>query len=262
MRRTVREGTVIAGRVLRELWRGRRSLVFWAVFPALMLLLFGLIYAGNGRTGPAFDRVAPGILIGAALFFSCLGGPISVIVGERERGTLRRLLLTPISPSAYPAGVAAAFAVVGAGQAVLVYGLAALFGGRYHGSVWLGPLVVLLSVVAYVGMGFAFGARFARRTEDVTGPVAAFGVPLLVLGGTFFDPAMLPGFLKPAAWLDPIFHMNEALRAVSVHGAGPAEIRLHLGVLGLCAGAGVLWGRRSFRMLLARERGVRDARAS
>lgn len=255
MRETVLESMVIAGKVLRELWRGRRSLVFWGVFPVLMLLLFGLIYAGNGRTGPAFDRVAPGILIGAALFFSCLGGPITVIVGERERGTLRRLLLTPISPSGYPAGVAVAFAVVGAGQAVLVYGLALFFGGRFHGSFWLGLLVVLLSVTAYVSMGFAFGARFARRTEDVNGPVAAFGVPLLVLGGTFFDPAMLPGWLRQAAWLDPIFHMNEALRAVSALGSGPLEIWPHLVVLGLCSMAGVVVARGSFRSLLARERG-------
>jgi ABC-2 type transport system ATP-binding protein len=40
-----------------------------AIFPALMLLLFGLIYAGDSSRSASFDYTAPGILIGAALFF-------------------------------------------------------------------------------------------------------------------------------------------------------------------------------------------------
>ncbi len=252
---TARGAVVVAERVLLELVRARRSLVFWAAFPAAMLLLFGLIYAGNGRTGPAFDSVAPGILIGAALFFSCLAGPVSLVVGERERGTLRRLLLAPLPPTAYVLGVVAAFAAVAAGQTVLVYGLALPFGGRYHGSWWLGPLIVTLTVTAYSGLGIALGARLARRAEDVTGPVAAFGVPLLVLGGTFFPPRMLPPWLYRVAWLDPIFHMNEALRAVSARGAGLAEVAPHVAFLAALAGAAAAVGAAAYGRMLEAELG-------
>ncbi len=249
-----RQAFLITRRILLELVRTRRSLLFWVAFPVLMLLLFGFIYAGNGKTGPSFDAVAPGILIGAALFFSCLGGPIAVIVGERERRTLGRLLLAPLSPMAYVAGVAGAFAVVAAGQTLIVYGLAAVFGGRFHGSLLLGGSIVALSAAAYTGLGFAFGARFARRTEDVNGPVAAFGVPLLVLGGTFFPPRMLPSFLVPVAWLDPVFHMNEALRPVSASGAPASAVAPHLAFLAVFTALAVLAGARSYRSLLVRER--------
>ena len=77
----------------------------WAVFPALMMLLFGLIYRHNPalRVGP--DATAAGILIGAALFFSCRGGTVSILVAERERRTLRRLLASPPRPAAYFLGV-------------------------------------------------------------------------------------------------------------------------------------------------------------
>ena len=88
----------IARRILTEYLRQRRTLIFWAVFPALMLLLFGLIYGNNPSMPGSMDTTPAGILIGAALFFSCLGGTVSIIVAERERRTLRRLLVSPLSP--------------------------------------------------------------------------------------------------------------------------------------------------------------------
>ena len=74
-----------------------------------MLLLFGLIYAGGNSTTKSFDFTAPGILIGAALFFSCLGGPVALIVAERERRTLRRLLVSPLKPISYFIGIVIAY---------------------------------------------------------------------------------------------------------------------------------------------------------
>ncbi len=85
MQRRFNEIFAITKRILIELTRMRRSLIFWVVFPALMLLLFGLIYAGGNNASKSFDFTAPGILIGAALFFSCMGGPVALIVAERER---------------------------------------------------------------------------------------------------------------------------------------------------------------------------------
>ncbi|RMF56401.1 MAG: ABC transporter permease, partial [Calditrichaeota bacterium] len=210
----------ISRRILWEWKRTRRMLIFWLVFPTLMLLLFGLIYAGGKGTARSFDATAPGILIGAALFFSCLGGPTTILIAERERHTLRRLLISPLHPAGYFLGILLAHLYIAFIQTLIVYGIAYLFGGRFHGAIWLGGLIVFLSVAAYVGLGFFFGARLARRTEDATGPIAAVGVPLLVLGGTFFPLSILPDYLLTIAYLDPVLHMNEALRAVSASGAG------------------------------------------
>ncbi len=253
MRQSVREIVVIARRILTEFFRNRRASAFWVVFPTLMLLLFGLIYA-DGRPARSFEYVAPGILIGAALFFSCLGGPISVIVGERERRTLRRLLLTPVRPSSYFLGIVLAHLVIAAGQTAIVYGIAAAFGGRFHGSLALGALIIGLSIISYVGMGFVFGARFSRHSEEVNGPVAAFGVPLLVLGGTFFPTDLLPDYLLKLAYFDPIFHMNQALKPVSAAGAGASDIAVHLGFLAVFGIVAAVAGTASYRGMLGSER--------
>ncbi|NNG14849.1 MAG: ABC transporter permease [Gemmatimonadales bacterium] len=245
----------VAHRVLIELMRNRRLLFFWILFPTLMLLLFGWVYADEyGGLGPSFTWTAPGILLGAAMFFSCLGGPVSLIVGERERRTLRRLLLSPLSGTAYYGGVVLAHLAIALGQAAIVYGLTYAAGGGFRGSVWLGALILFLSAMCYVGLGFFFGARFAGRTEDVTGPVAAVGVPLLVMGGTFFPVELLPPFLHTLAQADPIYHMNMALKAVAQEGADIKAIALNLFFLLGFAACSLALGTRAYRQMLGRER--------
>lgn len=227
MREIIIQAFATTRRILIELLRTKRSLVFWAIFPVLMLLLFGLIYSGGNGQSKSFDATAPGILIGAALFFSCLGGTTAIVVGERERMTLNRILVTPMKPVSYFLGIVLAHAVIGFFQTLLVYGTAFFFGGRIHGSIGLVLCIIAMSVTAFAGLGFVFGATFARRTEDVNGPVAAIGVPLLVLGGTFFPVSILPDYLLVIAKADPVFHMNQALKLVSAGGATLADISSH-----------------------------------
>ncbi len=244
----------IARRILIENLRQRTTLIFWAVFPALMLLLFGSIYGANPSMPGSLDTTPAGILIGAALFFSCLGGTVSIIAAERERRTLRRLLVSPLNPAAYFLGIVLALLVVAFFQAVIVYGLAYAIGARYRGDLALGATIVALSVFAFVGLGFFFGARFAKRPEDVNGPVAAFGVPLLVLAGTWFPVSLLPKFLLQIAWFDPVYHMNEALKGVSGRGLGWADLSTSLIFLALFAAFSLALGIISYRRMLAEEK--------
>jgi ABC-2 type transport system permease protein len=245
------QALAVARRVLTEYARQRRNLVFWAVFPTLMLLLFGSMYRSSKAV---LDTTPAGILIGAALFFSCLGGTVSLIVGERERRTLRRLLVSPMRPVSLFLGMALALLVIAFAQALIVFLLGSLLGAKYHGSVGLGILIILLSVFSYVGLGFTFGARFAKRAEDVNGPVAAFGVPLLVLGGTFFPVRALPSTLLKIAQIDPILHMNEALKGVAGLGEGWAQLWPHLSCLLVFTAVSLGLGIQSYRRMLAEEK--------
>lgn len=86
----------VAQRIWLEQWRQGRGLIFWALFPALMMLLFGLVYANNDSMRAGLDAMAAGVFMGAALFFSCLGGTVAILVAGRERRTMRRLLASPL----------------------------------------------------------------------------------------------------------------------------------------------------------------------
>ena len=43
------------------------------------------------------ENAAPSTLVGAALFFSCLGGSVATVVAEREQQTLKRLFISSLS---------------------------------------------------------------------------------------------------------------------------------------------------------------------
>jgi ABC-2 type transport system permease protein len=240
----------VSERLLLEQWRQRRGLIFWVLFPAAMMLLFGLVYSHNDTMRAGLDAAAAGILMGAALFFSCLGGTVSIIAAERERHTLGRLLASPLHPAAYFLGVVNAQMVLAAVQVIVLYSIAGLIGAKYHGSYWLGGAILVLSVFSYVGMGFFLGARFARRSEEVVVALSAIGVPLLVLGGTFFPLEIMPAIMQKVAQWSPILHMNQAFKGVAAYNLSFKELQFELiFLLAFCVFSLAL-GLHSYRHLL------------
>jgi len=258
LRQILHQGMAVARRILLELWRQKRSLVLWVIFPVCLLFLNGLVLAEGGSISltEAFRLSTPATVVGAALFFSCVGGTIATIVAERENRTLKRLLLSPLLGSAYFLGIYLAYMCIGLGQALLVYGVAYFWQVRFAGAWLLGAVILLLSIAAYVGIGFGFGTQFARRPEDVNGLVAGVGVPLLILGGAFFPTRFLPQSLRQIVQLNPIYHMNSALTLVSRDGKGLDDEGLwgHLGFLVVFVIVAVSVGGIAYRRLMYTEK--------
>lgn len=251
-----REALAVAQRILRELWRRRRSLIFWSIFPILILILNGLILEERTQLGEAtaFGRAAPPTLVGAALFFSCLGGSVATVVAEREQQTLKRLFLSPLSGVSYFLGIFVAHCGIGLAQTLLVWTIARAIGASFAGSLLLALVIILLSIAAYVGVGFILGTQFARRTEDVNALIAAFGVPLLIIGGAFFPTSLFPEVLLNLAQYNPVYHMIAALEGVVIEGEGVGAIASHFWFLIIFAAVMVLTGWLSYRRMLQAER--------
>jgi ABC-2 type transport system permease protein len=224
-----RETLAMQERILIELLRRRRSLVFWCIFPVSVLLLNGFILAERTKLSMAgaFEIAAPSTLVGVALFFSCLGGSVATVVAEREQQTLKRLFISPLSGVSYFLGIFLAHSCIGISQALLIYTISAFWGANFNGSLVLGSIIILLSIASYVGLGFILGTQLARRTEDVNALVAAFGVPLLILGGAFIPVFLFPKNLQELAKFNPIYHMNAALLGVWANGNELSEIADH-----------------------------------
>ena len=250
------EAIAIAQRILTELLRRRRSLIFWAIFPAIILWLNGSILAERAQipTAEAYANAAPATLVGAALFFSCLGGSVATVVAEREQQTLKRLFMSPLSGLSYFLGIFLAHGAIALGQSLVVIFLALVVGAEFQGNPFLAALIIALSVMTYVGVGFILGTQFARRTEDVNALVAAFGVPLLILGGAFLPTRFFPQSLLDIAQYNPVFHMNEALMAVVAEGEGLDTMGNHFTFLALFAIGVTVAGWLSYRRMVNVER--------
>ncbi|MEM1369676.1 MAG: ABC transporter permease [Cyanobacteria bacterium P01_H01_bin.15] len=250
------ESFAIANRIFCELWRRQRSLIFWGLFPIFILLLNGLILAERAQLtlGAAMGQAAPGTLVGAALFFSCLGGSVATVVAEREQQTLKRLFLSPLAGLSYFGGIFLVHGAIAAAQTAIVCLLALALGATFSTTFVWGLGVIILSVCAYTGLGFILGGLLARRTEDVNALVAAFGVPLLILGGAFMPVTFFPDSLKRLAEFNPIYHMNEALSGLWLTDSDLTAALQHSSILLLFAVASALGGWWTYQWMILREK--------
>ncbi|MGB3299211.1 MAG: ABC transporter permease, partial [Phormidesmis sp.] len=166
-----------------------------------------------------------------------------------------RLFLSPLSGVSYFLGIFLAHSVIGVGQTLVIFAIAALFGATFPNAAWfLAILIILLSILAYVGLGFMLGTQFARRTEDVSALIAAFGVPLMVLGGAFLPISLFPDSLLKIARFNPIYHMTEALTEALLSSDDSASSGTHFWFLVIFALIMVGVGWISYRRMLTQER--------
>lgn len=250
------ESWAVAQRILTELFHRRRSLLFWLVFPVSVLLLNGTILADRAMLpfADALELAAPSTLVGAALFFSCVGGTVAVVVSEREQKTMKRLFLSPLSGISYFLGICGAQGAIASLQTLVISLFSFALGARFNGSILLGLFLILLTVMSYVGVGFILGTQLAQRTEDVNTLVAAFGVPLLILGGAFIPTTIFPETLLKIAQFNPIYHVNESLVQVWASGASISEIHPHLLILILFTLAMIVGGWGFYQRMLHLEK--------
>ncbi len=247
----------VAQRILLELFHRQRSLVLWSIFPVFILLLNATILEERTQLSraEAYQVATPITIVGAALFFSCLGGSVCTVVAEREQQTIKRLFLSPLRGLSYFLGIFLAHSVIGIGQTLVVFAIALFFGAEFKGSIPLMILIIALSILAYVGAGFILGTQIAKRTEDVNALIATFGVPLLLLGGSFIPASLFPQSLKDLAIWNPVFHINEILAGV-MNSTPWEEISHHFTFLVFFSLAMVGGGWLSYKAMLERERNL------
>jgi lipooligosaccharide transport system permease protein len=118
---------------------------------------------------------------------------------------------------------------------------------------------VLLSLVFAVLTGMAFSAPVVALSATVDDEGNSFNtlfrfvlLPMWLLGGTFFPVQQLPGWLRPVAWLTPIWHGTELARAAAFGTWRMLPGLGHAAYLVALLAAGVLLARRQFRRRLSR----------
>jgi ABC-2 type transport system permease protein len=138
------------------------------------------------------------------LFFTVQFG-VTGLLGERNDGTLARLIAAPIPRAAILAGKLITSFVLGiVSMAVLVIATSLLFGASWGNTLGVALLIVAATLSATGIM--ALIATFAKDAEQASNWQSAVAVILGLLGGTFFPVSLAPGilakltFIAPQAW--------------------------------------------------------------
>ena len=182
------------------------------------------------------DFLVPGLL-GMNVMSSGLWGVGWVIVEDRQKKLLKRMVATPMRRSEYLLAfviMRMLFLVV---EVPVLVGFAMLaFGTPMRGR--LVDLGVLMAVgaMAFAGLGLLVGSR-ARNSQTVAGLINLVIMPMVVLSGVFFSSRHFPALLQPVIRVLPLTALNDGLRAIMNDGVTLGSLSGELLLLAL-VGAG------------------------
>jgi ABC-2 type transport system permease protein/oleandomycin transport system permease protein len=217
----------VTGRNLHRLVRVPTLIAFATVQPVMFVLLF--TYAFGGAIHPPgvdryIDYALPGIWVLAIAFGASQTGV--AIADDLSTGMIDRFRALPTARSGVLAGRVAADAVRNLFVLILMTGVAAAIGFRFHA----GPAAALTAIGLALAVGVAFSWIFALLGLLVRDPESAgIGgllavIPLIFTSSTFVPVATFPGWLQAFAKLNPITAVVDALRVLCL--GGPTATQL------------------------------------
>jgi len=202
--------------------------------------------ASSEPGGRYVDFLVPG-LIGMNLMSAGMWGVGYALVDMRIKKLLKRLLATPMRPADFMLAlmanrVVSTFLEVGA-----LLGFASLaLGVPVRGALASVLAVALLGAMSFAGLGLAVACR-ARKIETVSGLMNLVMMPMFVGSGVFFSVERFPDSAQAVLRLLPLTALNDALRAVTLEGAGLLSQWPQLVVLAAWGTVSFALGLRLFR---------------
>lgn len=192
------------------------------ILPPLIISVFFLLVYNASLSGAANFFLRGQSYLGFVLPLSIISASLSgagvagqSIVRDIENGYFDKLMLTPVNRAALLLGPMLAGAVLLAMQTTLVVFVALLMGLQPETG-----LAGLLSVIGFsllLGTGFAgFTVGIALRTGNAAATQSAgfLFFPLSFLTATFVPYDLLTGWIKTAAFYNPITYILDAMRTI------------------------------------------------
>lgn len=153
------------------------------------------------------------------------------LAGERERGELARLFMTPTSVSTVVAGKIISRLVIQTTTAMILLGSAILlFNITISGSMLLTIILLILIALCFVGFGIMVSARVGTQ-EDYVQMVMPFSMPMMFISGVFYPLETMPWIFQKIAYIAPLTYANDAMRGVMLKGASIGDIWIDIAVL-------------------------------
>ena len=226
---------------LQKIRHDRSELVTRAVQPVLWLLIFGETFSRVHAipTGgvPYLDFLAPGIIAQSGMFVAIFYG--IQIIWERDAGILTKLLVTPTPRSALILGKSFAAGIRSLVQVAVVLILSVVLGV----TLTTNPLHII-GAFAIVMLGAAFFsclsmtiAGVVLKRDRLMGIGQMITMPLFFASNALYPVAIMPGWVKVLAVINPLSYEVNALRGLLI--GTPANYAIDVSVLFVAVTIGV-----------------------
>jgi ABC-2 type transport system permease protein len=182
------------------------------------------------------DFLVPGLL-GMNIMSSGMWGVGWVIVEDRQKKLLKRMVATPMRRSEYLLAFVVMRMLFLVVEVPILVGFAMVFFGTpLRGRVADLSILMILGAMAFAGLGLLVGSR-ARNSQTVAGLINLVMMPMFVLSGVFFSAKHFPAVVQPLIHVLPLTALNDGLRAVMNDGASIAALWPEVAVLAVVTAA-------------------------
>jgi ABC-2 type transport system permease protein len=225
--------------------------VFVGIFqPVMYLLLFApllkpaLAPLGATTDAETYRIFVPGLLVLLAIFGGLFQG--FGLIAELRAGVIERSRVTPVSRLALLLGRSLRDVVSLLAQAVIITGLALLFGLR----VQLGDLLLaylLLALIALMTSALSYGVALLVKSEDALAPLMnTVAQPVLLLSGILLPLAFAPVWLQRVADWNPFSWAVDGTRALFAGDLGNDAVWQGMTIMVVLTVLAVVWAAREF----------------
>lgn len=199
-------------RVLAQLRHDPRTIAMMLAVPSVLMILLRYVLENPlelNRIGPEFIGIFPLIVMFLVTAIT--------MQRERSRGTLERLMTTPLAKLSLLAGYGVSFGLLACLQSVIVLVISLTWlGVALPGSV--APLAVIAVLDAVLGMALGlFASAFARTEFQAVQFLPAFILPQTLLCGIVVARDQLTPVLR---WLSDVLPLSYAVDAMQRISAG------------------------------------------
>jgi ABC-2 type transport system permease protein len=185
---------------------------------------------GSHQSANYVEFLLPGLL-GFNLLMMGIFTVGMVNVNNREKGTYRRLAMTPLPKSVFlGAQVCNRIIIVFVQSAILLLAGMLIFGVHNQGSYVQLAFLVLLGAACFMTIGYTLSS-FASTSEGYGGIAQLTFLPMMLLSGVYFSLDSAPAWLQSAVQVLPLTPFLKTLRAVfndgaslTTHGGGLAIV--------------------------------------
>jgi len=216
----------IAGRIIRQIVRDRRTMALIVIVPLVVMSLIGLSFPEAG----VLDYIAPALLATLALFFSFLLTGISFL-RERSQGTMERLMASPVSRLDIVVGYLFGFFIFALTQTLIIvlFTIYAL-GVNFYGDLWQIFVFQIVVITGAVTLGI-FTSTFARNEFQMVQFIPLIIVPQVFLCGVIWPVEQMPEYLQWLSKVLPLTYAVDGLRDIMLAGKNLLDVGFELAVL-------------------------------
>ena len=217
----------IAGRVVRQLVRDRRTVALIVIVPLVVMTLISYSFPENEAM---LSQFAPALLATLALFFSFLLTGISFL-RERTQGTMERMMASPVSRLDMVLGYLLGFFMFALTQSLIVLLFTIyVLDVTYLGDLWQIFVFLVFIVTMAVNLGI-FASAFARNEFQMIQFIPLIIFPQVFLCGVIYPVEQMHTILQWISKFLPLKYAVDGINGIMREGQTLLDVGFELGIL-------------------------------